>query len=169
MPPFVPPTRFVIHETDHWWVNHRCDTVYPGYLMVGAKDPNGESLADLADAAQSELGPLLARSGKLLRECLGAVRVYHGRYGHTPGHTVHFHVVPVYAWTISAYWQDDRYRSLRQLYGNIPDVSGPDDFDGADMTLFICRTYAEPGVDPPQIDGPSVDEVAARLRREFTR
>ena len=59
MSPFVPPDKFVIHETEHWWVNHRCDTSYPGYLMIGAKDPNGESLSDLSEAAQAQLGPLL--------------------------------------------------------------------------------------------------------------
>ena len=48
----------MICETDHWWVNHRCDTLYPGHLMLGAKDPNGEALYDLSVAAQSELGPL---------------------------------------------------------------------------------------------------------------
>jgi len=169
MSPFVPPDRFVIHETEHWWVNHRCDTIYPGYLMVGAKNPAGVLLSDLSATAQSELGPLLARSGKLLQECLGAVRVYDGRYGHTPGHTVHYHVIPVYDWTISAYWQDERYRVLQQFYGAIPEVCDPGDFDGADMTLFIWRTFGEPGVEPPAIDGPAVDEVIARLRPEFSR
>lgn len=168
MSPFVPPDRFVIHETEHWWVNHRCDTVYPGYLVVGARDPAGVSLADLPAEALSELGPLLARSSELLRECLGAVRTYDGRYGHTPGHTVHYHVIPVYDWTISAYWADERYRSLLQFYGDVAAVSAPEEFDGADMTLFIWRTFAEPGVEPPVIDGPAVDEVVTRLRAAFS-
>ena len=166
MSPFVPPDRFVIHETEHWWINHRCDTIYPGYLMVGAKDPNGASLSDLSAAAQSQLGSLLARSGKLLQECLGAVRVYDGRYGHQAGHTVHYHVIPVYEWTISAYWQDDRYRSLAQFYGD-GGATPSNDFDGADMTLFIWRTFGEPGVEPPRIDGPSVGDVVDMLRKQF--
>ena len=169
MSSFVPPEQFVIHETEHWRVNHRCDTIYPGYLMVGAKAPRGESLSDLPFAAQAELGQLLARSSKLLRERMGAVKVYDGRYGHQPGHTVHYHVIPVYDWTISAYWRDDRYRVLQQFYGNTPNVADREDFDGADMILFIWRTFAEPGVEPPRITGPSVDEVVAALRNEFAK
>ena len=166
VPSFVPPGQFVIHETEHWWVNHRCDTIYPGYLMVGSKDPKGASLCDLSVAAQAELGPLLARSGKLLQEYLDAVRVYDGRYGHQPGHTVHYHVIPVYDWTISAYWKDDRYRSLAQFYGD-GGATSPSNFDGADMTLFIWRTFGEPGVEPPKIAGPSVDDVVETLRNRF--
>jgi diadenosine tetraphosphate (Ap4A) HIT family hydrolase len=166
MSPFVPPDRFVIHETEHWWVNHRCDTSYPGYLMIGAKDPNGESLSDLSEAAQAQLGPLLARSGQLLQECLGAVRVYDGRYGHQSGQTVHYHVIPVYEWTIAAYWQDERYRSLAQFYGD-GGATAPTDFDGADMTLFIWRTFCERGMKPPRIDAPSAETVAELLGAKF--
>lgn len=169
MPPFLPPAQFVIHETEHWWVNHRCDTIYPGYLMVGAKDLSAVQLSDLSATAQSELGPLLARTSKLLQECFGALRVYDGRYGHAPGHSVHYNVIPVYDWTISAYMWDDRYRVLQQFYGSVPKLSPPEDFDGADMTLFIWRTFAEPGVEAPQIDGHTVDDVIARLRLEFGR
>jgi len=102
----------------------------------------------------------------VLQDCLGAVRVYEGRYGHQPGHTVHYHVIPVYDWTISAYWQDQRYRSLAQFYGD-GGASPSRDFDGADMTLFIWRTFAEPGVEPPKICGPSVDSVVVTLRSGF--
>ena len=167
MPPFVPPRQLVIHETEYWWVNHRCDTIYPGYLMIGAKDPSAVLLSDLSATAQSELGALLARTSKLLQECFGALRTYDGRYGHTPGHSVHYHVVPVYSWTVSAYLGDDRYRVLQQFYG--PELSSPEDFDAADMTLFIWRTFAEPGVEAPKIEGTTVEEVVARLRSEFAR
>lgn len=146
-------------------MNHRSDTTYPGYLMIGAKDPGAALLFDLSTKAQSELGLLLAQSSRLLQECFGARRVYDGRYGHTPGHSVHYHVIPVYEWTVSAYLGDDRYRVLQQFYG--PDLSSPEDFDGADMMLFIWRSFAEPGVEAPRIDGLTVDEVVARLRSEF--
>ena len=68
-----------------------------------------------------------------------------------------------------AYWQDDRYRTLQQFYGTVPEVDGRGDFDGADMTLFIWRTFAEPGVKPPKIDAPTVDEVIAKMRAGFSR
>ena len=95
MPPFVPPARFVIHETEHWLVNHRCDTSYPGYLMVGARDPEATTLSKLDPEARAELGDLLAGCAHVLETRLGAMHVYCGRYGHEPGHTVHFHVLPV--------------------------------------------------------------------------
>lgn len=164
-PPFVPPEQLVIFETKHWRVDHRCDTIYPGYLMVSAKDPKAVFLSNLSTTAQSELGPLLARTSKLLRECFGALHVYDGRYGHSPGHSVHYHVIPVYDWTVSAYLRDGRYRALQQFYG--PELSSPEDFDGADMTLFIWRSFAEAGVEAPKIDSLTVDEVVARLRSEF--
>ena len=166
MSTFVPPDRFVVHETAHWWVNHRCDTPYPGYLMMGAKDPRGESLSDLPPAALGELGSLLARSAEVLKSCLGAVRVYDGRYGHQLGHAVHYHVIPVYDWTIAAYWQDERYRSLAQFYGD-GGATAATDFDGADMTLFIWRTFCERGVKPPRIDAPSPENVVELLRPKF--
>lgn len=167
MPPFGPPAQFVIHEAEHWWVNHRCDTKYPGYLMIGAKDPSAVLLSSLTATAQSELGPLLARTSQLLQECFGARCVYDGRYGHAPGHSVHYHVIPVYDWTVSAYLRDDRYRVLQQFYGSQSGLTSPENFDGADMMLFIWRTFAEPGIEAPKIDGPTVDEVVARLRSEF--
>ena len=167
MPSFIPPAQFVIHETEHWWVNHRCDTIYPGYLMVGAKNPRAVFLSDLSVKAQSELGHLLARSGNLLQKCFGALSVYDGRYGHTPGHTVHYHVIPIYNWTVSCYLRDNRYRVLQQFYGSKPEPSSPEDFDGADMLLFIWRTFAEAGVEAPKIEGPAVDEIVAKLRHEF--
>jgi len=167
MATFVPPKDWVIHETEHWWVNHRCDTRYPGYLMVGAKDPGGVTLADLSLPAQSELGPLLARSSALLQESLGAIHVYNGRFGHAPGHTVHFHVIPIYEWTVSAYLGDERYRVIRETLEMPSDIASPMDFDGADMTLFVWRTFAGPGVEPPPTDCPSVEDVVTRLRREF--
>src|SRR5574343_781820 len=167
MKEFVPPDDSVIYETAHWRVNHRCDTPYPGYLMIGAKQPEAARLSDLAMEAQRQLGPLIAQATRFLHEDLGAKRVYEGRYGHSPGHAVHYHLIPVYDWTVAAYLQDGRFRVLQQFYGPGPEISTPEAFDGADMTLFIWRTFAEPGVLPPSIDGPTVNEVVGRLRRLF--
>lgn len=172
MPPFVPPQQFVILETEHWWVNHRCDTPYPGYLMVGAKAPNAGSLPDLCPAALAEVGGLLARCTAALTRCFGAQRVYCGRYGHQPGHTVHFHVIPVYDWTVDLFAEDERCAGLRAFYGDREDGTTPPshrDFDGADMTLFIWRRFAEPSVEPPDAPGPSVGQVVSVLRKTFQR
>ena len=163
MAPFVPPARFVIHETEHWLVNHRVDTVYPGYLMVGARAPDATSLASLSPEALAELGGLLAACVHALETRLGATRVYCGRYGHEPDHTVHFHVLPVYAWTVERFLADELAPKLRAFHAS-PTLS---EFDGADLTLFVWRRFAEPGGEPPEIDGPSVGETIEVLRAAF--
>lgn len=167
MAPFVPPAEYVIHETEHWWVNHRCDTPYPGYLMLGAKDPDANGLSKLSPDAAAEMGLLLSEMTRALEEVMKPTRIYTGRYGHQPGHTVHFHVIPVYDWTVSAYWRDSRYRSLQQFYGPGEVTNDRDDFDGADMTLFIWRTFAEKGITPPKIEGADVKDIVKQLRKEF--
>ena len=172
MSPFVPPSQFgLIHETAHWWVNHRCDTVYPGYLMVAAKHPNAQSLT----RASGAFPPRLSRKWVLYslaaawrcRTAWGAIRVYHGLYGHTTGHAPHYHVIPLYEWTLRMFEGDERCARLQMFHAGVrmdsdfPPYTTP---DGLDMTLFINRRFAEPGVEPPSHPGPTVEEVIAILR-----
>lgn len=89
------PSKYRIHETEHWLVNHRIDTVLPGYLMVGSKSGTN-ALYDLPTGALVSLGPLLARAQREVETLLRPKRVYIGRYGHSPGHPIHFHIIPVY-------------------------------------------------------------------------
>jgi len=151
--PFTPPDNMVVYETEHWVVNQRIGCPVAGYLVVGAKASGALELPDLAVGAQHEIGVLLARATQILRADLGAERVYVGRYGHTPGHTVHFHVVPVYGWIVSAFHADPRY-------------SEEPDPDGANLTLFIWREYCE-NPSPPACHGPSVDEAVRQIRDKF--
>lgn len=115
--------------------------------------------------------PLLARCSELLREDLGAIRVYDCRYGHEPGHTVHYHVIPVYDWTVRLFEADTTCRKLQMFYPGMADCEEFPPYtnpDGCDMTLFICRRFAERGVQPPTIYTPSVGEVVEVLRKRFT-
>lgn len=105
------PEKFRIHETEHWLVNHRTDTALPGYLMVGSK-VRTNALYDLPAEALASLGPLLARAQREVETLLGPKRVYIGRYGHSPGHPIHFHIMPVYGWLEALFWKDGRYRVL---------------------------------------------------------
>jgi diadenosine tetraphosphate (Ap4A) HIT family hydrolase len=157
--------RFVVHETAHWLVNHRDDAVLPGYLMIAAKAPAGRPLAELGAAALAELGPLLARTTRLLESEMGAKRVYCGRYGHSPGWPVHFHVMPVYAWVEEAFARDDRCRVLSELHR-----CGETRPDGADLTVFIWRrlTTAEGAVIAVP-EGWSVAAAIAKLQTAFRR
>jgi diadenosine tetraphosphate (Ap4A) HIT family hydrolase len=143
----------IVHETPHWRINHRIRCPVPGYLMVGAKATNAVELSDLTTAAQQEIGFLLARATRILRADLGADRVYVARFGHEPGHTVHFHVIPVYSWIVEAFHADVRY------------AVEPNP-DGANLTLFIWREYCESD-SPPSCTGPSVTTAVATIRKAF--
>lgn len=163
MPPFRPPAHLVVAETDHWVINHRVDSSLPGYFMVGARCETN-SLTDLPEAALHELGVHLARLQSVLTELLNPPHIYVGRYGHMAGHSIHFHVIPIYDWVAAAFVADDRYRVLHQFYtpGDYDDASDAP-FDGAEMTLYVWREFCESN-SPPEIIGPSVAEVVERVR-----
>jgi diadenosine tetraphosphate (Ap4A) HIT family hydrolase len=152
------PEPFFITETDGWSVNHRINSFLPGYLMVSSKTFTND-LSELSKEALSSLGPLLARAQDVLKRNLQAERVYIGRYGHTPGYPIHFHVIPIYQWVEDLLWNDDRYRLL-QTFTNGPGESAT---DGAEMTLFVWREFCE-RPEPPPIKGPSIADVIGLLR-----
>lgn len=150
--PFAPPPATVIAETAHWRVNHRVDSRLPGYLIVGALDPAADTLWKVPPAGLAELGPLLARCVRLLEEECRAPFVHVIRYGHSVGHTVHFHLIPVPPWLEEACAADPRYAAPQP--------------DGADLTLYVMRELCESPT-PPPVPGPTPAEVVARLRTRF--
>jgi diadenosine tetraphosphate (Ap4A) HIT family hydrolase len=143
---FIPPEHLIIAETEHWRINHRVDSHLPGYLMVGAKAET-TNLFELAPAALAELGPLLARTQEALTDLFHPDHIYIGRYGHTEGHSIHFHVIPIYSWVKDA----------------LP-TSNP---DGGELTLYVWREFCE-SKNPPKIHGPSVSEAIGLLRECFS-
>ncbi|ARQ57175.1 MULTISPECIES: HIT family protein [Rhizobium] len=152
------PDRFHVVETDGWLVNHRVNSALPGYLMISSKlDTN--DLSDLSEAALTELGPLLAKAQDVLKRKLGAQRIYIGRFGHSPGYPIHFHVIPIYAWVEELFWKDSRYRVLQ----NFADGPGETPTDGAELTLFVWREFCERAL-PPQVEGRSVTQTIELLR-----
>lgn len=155
------PVDFVIHQTEHWTLNHRLDSALPGYLMLGSR-ARVEAFHELPHAALLELGPLLAQVQQVMERVLEPRRLYVGRYGHVPGWPIHFHCIPVYDWVEELFWQDERYRLLEAFAGGEPQTAT----DGAELTLFIWREFCE-RPDPPAIQGPVVDAVIARLRAAF--
>jgi len=155
---------YVLHETEHWLLNHHLASSLPGYLMLGAKAPI-HSLADMPEAALAELGGLLAKTQRVMEAQLKPKWLYISRYGHMPGFALHFHFIPVYDWVEDAFWQDERYRLLQgfgtqQLTQTLT--------DGAELTLFVWREFGESAT-PPQVQGESVQHVIARLRAAFSR
>ena len=153
---------YLLHQTEHWLLNHHLTTRLPGYLMLGAKAPF-DSLADMPDAALTELGGLLARVQRVMETQLQPKWLYISRYGHMPGLPLHFHFIPVYDWVEDAFWQDERYRTL-QGFGS--QTLAQTLTDGAELTLFVWREFGE-STAPPKIKGPSVAEVIQRLSATF--
>ncbi|MGB3122667.1 MAG: HIT family protein [Pseudomonas sp.] len=153
---------FILHQTEHWQLNHHLTSKLPGYLMLGARAP-AHSLAEMPDAALAELGGLLAKIQRVMEAQLKPIWLYISRYGHMPGFPLHFHFIPVYDWVEAAFWRDQRYRVL-QDFGLPPE--GQALTDGAELTLFVWREFGENPV-PPVIQGPSADQVIQRLRAGF--
>jgi diadenosine tetraphosphate (Ap4A) HIT family hydrolase len=155
------PDRFIISEYRHWCLNHRIDSALPGYLMLVSKLP-GDDLSQLPDIALTELGPLLAKVQSTLRTKLKPVRIYISRYGHSPGHPIHFHLIPVYSWVERLFWHDKRYRLLEKF----AEKDRQTGTDGAELTLFIWREFCERSRSPP-IVGLSIDQTISLLRQEL--
>lgn len=59
--------HFILHETEHWIVNHHLASALPGYLMLGTKVQTN-SLAELSTEALAELGGLIARTQQIYAE-----------------------------------------------------------------------------------------------------
>ena len=97
-----------------------------------------------------------------LRTKLRPARVYIGRFGHSPGYPVHFHLIPIYSWVERLFWNDSRYRALDKFGKNGQEKTT----DGAELTFFVWREFCE-GTEPPVVEGPSVAQVVATLRKEM--
>lgn len=163
---FRAPDHLVVHETDYWIINHRVNSELPGYFMVGSK-MDANDFSSLPKEALSELGLHLAKLQQIITEQLSPAHFYVGRYGHMKGHTIHFHVIPVYDWVARAFYSDERYRALSQFYTpGVYDDGSDSTFDGADMTLFIWREFCESKT-PPEVDGPTVQEIVEMVRKRI--
>lgn len=146
-------------DAEHWRVSHRSNSALPGYLIVSSW-PFATDLSELSESALHDLGPLLAAAQTALKQGLNAKRVYIVRYGHVPGRTIHFHIIPIYDWVERLFWEDDRYRLLQTF----AEGEGESETDGAELTFFVWREFCE-RASPPAIQGPSVSDVIKRLRK----
>ncbi|WP_236174089.1 HIT family protein [Pseudomonas pseudonitroreducens] len=158
------PATHVIHQTEHWLLNHHLASALPGYLMLGSKQP-ADSLAELPEAALAEMGGLMAKVQRILEQTLQPKWLYIGRFGHSPGLPIHFHFIPVYDWVEELFWADERYRTLSR-FAHIEDAATQT--DGAELTLFVWREFGEAPV-PPAVQGPSREQVIELLRRRFNQ
>jgi len=160
--PFQIPDQLIVKETEHWIINHRIGSNLPGYLMVSSCKETTD-LHALSPAAQAELGTLLALTQKVLSELFNPEHLYISRYGHMEGHSIHFHIIPIYAWVKKAFALDERYRVLRSFYTPGVPTSDP---DGGELTLYVWREFCE-SKNPPPIEGPSVTEAIVLLKEKM--
>jgi diadenosine tetraphosphate (Ap4A) HIT family hydrolase len=154
--------QFIVHETDHWLINHHLASALPGYLMLGSKLKTS-SLADLSAEALAEMGGLLARTQQIMERILTPAHLYIGRFGHQPDWPIHFHFIPVYHWVEDLFWKDERYRQLANFAYAENALAAT---DGAELTLFIWREFGE-NPTHPEAPGLSVEEVITKLQTAF--
>jgi diadenosine tetraphosphate (Ap4A) HIT family hydrolase len=159
---FEPPEHLVILQTDHWIINHRVDSALPGYLMLGARAPTND-LSTLPPEALSQLGSLLARAQNSLNAILTPEHLYIGRYGHTAGHSLHFHMIPICGWVKRSFLGDPRYRVLQGFYQPSDAGAAADETDGAEFTLYVWREFCE-NPNPPPISGPPIQDIIDALK-----
>ena len=158
---FEPAKHLVILQTEGWVLSHRVDTALPGYLMLGARMPTND-LSRLCPEALAQLGTLLAGAQKALTAILNPEHFYIGRFGHTAGHALHFHLIPICGWLRQRFFTDPRYDMLKNLHSRALHAED-DETDGAELTLYVWREFCE-SPNPPPIPGPSIDEVVERLK-----
>jgi len=153
------PASHIVHQTEHWVVNHHLGSRLPGYLMLGSRAPVA-SLAELPDEALAQMGLLMGKLQRAMDLELAPKWLYIGRYGHVPGCPLHFHFIPVYDWVEALFWRDERYRAL-QRFGSMEKALSAT--DGAELTLFVWREFGE-SQQPPEVLGKGISEVIAALR-----
>jgi diadenosine tetraphosphate (Ap4A) HIT family hydrolase len=158
---FQPVKHLVILQTKDWVLNHRVDSALPGYLMLGARAPVND-LSLLRPEALTQLGTLLASAQKALATVLKPEHLYIGRYGHSAGHALHFHLIPICGWARQLFFDDPRYCVLKKLSHHSAALDA-DETDGAELMLYVWREFCESPA-PPPISGPSIYEVVERLK-----
>jgi diadenosine tetraphosphate (Ap4A) HIT family hydrolase len=158
---FKIPKHLIIYETDEWILNHRVNSALPGYLILGSRMPTTD-LSMMASNSLNQLGFLLAQAQKALTQILSPRHLYVARYGHTAGHSFHFHLIPICEWLKQSFFADRRYRVLRDI-SRASGVGGNHETDGAELTLYVWREFCE-NPSPPPVSGPPVHEVIERLK-----
>lgn len=84
----------VIHQTEHWSVDHAVPRWLRGWLIVKPKR-HVEHLAELAPEEAGELGPLVQATSAAVARLLEPERVYLLSLGEEVHH-IHLHVIPRY-------------------------------------------------------------------------
>jgi diadenosine tetraphosphate (Ap4A) HIT family hydrolase len=83
-----------IYRTVSWDIVHAYDTALPGWLVIVARR-HLRSIDEMSDQEASELGILLRRVSKALKQVTGCLKTYVLQFAEHPKHPhVHFHIIP---------------------------------------------------------------------------
>ena len=83
-----------ILRTSLWDVVHSYETSLPGWLVLVLRR-HIAALDELTEGEAAELGALLRKTSKALKEVMGCEKTYIIQFAEHPGHPhVHFHIVP---------------------------------------------------------------------------
>ena len=88
----IPLPGGVIHETEHWFVEHCVGPLGVGTLLVKPKR-HVTRVAELSASEAAELGPLLQRSAAVIDELVEPEQVYTCLWSHAGAVPVHIHYV----------------------------------------------------------------------------
>jgi len=101
------PDNTIIHETDNFIIAHYLTskenpTMYKGHVFIEPKR-HITCYSQINDAESAELGSLVQKTGKALKEELKAEHIYMFSIMHMAPH-LHIHMVPRYEGTPKEYW-----------------------------------------------------------------
>ncbi len=101
------PLSPLIYEGQHaLLVHYHCTAenpkMYKGYLFVESRR-HVPSYAELSEAEAAEIGTLISKAAKLLKQSLGAEHIYTFTISDLVPH-LHVHIIPRYPKTPKEYW-----------------------------------------------------------------
>jgi len=88
----IPLPGGVIHETQHWLVEHCVGPLGVGTLLVKPKR-HVTRVSELSDGEANELGPLLVRTAAVVDQLVAPEQVYTWLFSHAGAKPVHVHYV----------------------------------------------------------------------------
>lgn len=121
----------------YWRVNLNQSFGIPGYLFLQCLRDEVGQFSQLSAHEAAEMGILLQRASRAIETVLKPELVLTGRYGLVPGHTIHFHLMPLFSELFDRYKERPEYQNFQQ--NNPPDY--PAVPDAAELMAFAWREY----------------------------
>lgn len=150
----------IIFQGKYWDININLSFGVPGYLFVRHSIGNGDKFTDIEPNEYAEMGKMIGLATSAAEHCLGAQRVFAGKFGLMLNHPVHFHIVPVYDWILEEFAKKTDLTTLQN--------NRPDDYpllpDGAEIVSFVWQEYCFTGQMPKYVKSrTNLDEIVQKL------